>query len=280
MGENSKIEWTTNSWNPWLGCTHESPGCVNCYAENLSKRFGLKLWGPGAERRVTSRDNWKKPLKWAKRVEATGIREMVFGDSMCDIFDKEAPVDARRDYWRLIAKTRHALDWQIVTKRPKRIHTVMKEDGLKDDFFLTNRVWLIVSTEDQEWFDKRVPFMLDIPAAVHGISAEPLLGAIDTSRYIDSLDWVIAGFESQHGARVGDPNHARGLRDQCVAADVAFFFKQNGEYLEANEAKRLLGESLPKHKVEAHGMEFFKVGKGNSGSLLDGREWKQFPKVA
>jgi len=280
MSDFSKIEWTTNTFNPWWGCTRVSPGCANCYAERWSARFGRKLWGPGADRRITGKEYWKKPLKWAKRVEATGVREMVFGDSMCDIFDKEAPVEARRDYWKLVATTSQALDWQIVTKRPERIRLVMEEDNLENDFFFKNRVWLIVSTENQEWFNKRVPYILEIPALVRGISAEPLLGSIDTSRYINSLDWVIAGFESQYGARVCDPNHARTLRDQCVSADVAFFFKQNGEYLDATEARNLLGDDVPGRTVEAHNLVFIKVGTDKSGCLLDGEEWKQFPKVA
>lgn len=130
------------------------------------------------------------------------------------------------------------------------------------------------------WFDKRVPYVLEIPAVVHGISAEPLLGAIDGNRYVESLDWVITGFESQNGARVCDPNHSRILCDQSVAAGVAFFFKQHGEYLDATEAKLLLGQDVPGRTVEAHDLIFIKVGTDKSGCLLDGKEWKQFPKVA
>lgn len=317
MGEVTGISWTDHSWNPWEGCTKTSPGCLNCYAKNLNARWGKNNWGPGAERRVTSGSTWNEPIRWAKKAAAAGVREKVFGGSMCDIFDHEAPVMARRAFWQLIRSTSYSLDWQIVTKRANRIRMVMQEDRLEDDLFLKNRVWLITSTENQEWLDKRVPYLLDIPAAVHGISAEPLLGALDVSKYLkvpcsvcdgeqslpvpirggykpchncfdskngqgyaNSLDWVIAGFESQHGARVGNPDHARSLRDQCKKAGVAFFYKQNGEFLEESEAQKLLGENVPARKIEAHNLVFIKIGTKQSGCLLDGEEHKEFPRVA
>ena len=62
MGENSAIEWTDHTWNPWIGCTRVSQGCVHCYAEALAKRYGKAEWGPTAQRVRTSEANWRKPL--------------------------------------------------------------------------------------------------------------------------------------------------------------------------------------------------------------------------
>lgn len=271
MGEHTAISWTNHTFNPWIGCTKVSPGCANCYAEKQNERHKWTCgWGPGEERHITSASSWNAIAKWAKTARATGKREKVFCASLADIFDHEAPVFARRALWHLLTLTSDALDFQIVTKRPQRIEQVMKEDDLAHDFFLAHNVWLIASTENQEWFDKRVPYLLRVPAAVHGVSAEPLLGAIDGSKYLrktlcqvcngtasvpvegngdtpcpaclnsnngrgnaPSLNWVIVGGESQVGARPMPPDAARRVRDQCVEYGVAFFFfKQHGEFVE------------------------------------------------
>lgn len=272
MGIVTGIAWTNHTFNAWIGCAKVSPGCANCYADRQNDRYRWTSgWGPGQERHITSGSNWNEPIRWAKKARVAGLREMVFCASLADVFDHEAPVSARRSLWQLIRSTSDILDWQIVTKRPHRIELVMKEDGLESDFFLNNRAWLITSTENQEWFDKRVPPLLKVHAAVHGISAEPLLGAIDARKYLrpnlcpvckgfpsvpvsgehggykscpaclmskngqgytNALDWVIVGGETQIGARPMHPDWPRSLRDQCLEAGVPFFFKQWGEWAE------------------------------------------------
>ena len=102
-------------------------------------------------------------------------------------------------------------------------------------------VWLGVSVEDQQHADERISLLLDTPAAVRFISAEPLLGPIalwerwiDRHQFADAgtppgfIDWVICGGESGPKARPFDIAWARSLRDQCAAAGTAFFLKQVG----------------------------------------------------
>jgi protein gp37 len=257
MGANSKIKWTDHTFNPWIGCTKVSVGCRNCYAKTSDDRhlFGqISHWGPGAPRRRTSESNWREPIRWAKRAQAAGVREKVFCASQADVFDAEAPEGAQRDLFNLIHMTSDWLDWLLVTKRPERIHTVMEAAYLWPEWFLDHRCWLLTSTENQDAADKRVPSLLEIPAAVHGVSAEPLLGLIRFDRIgeeiegylnalaavvhcdgrgtksITGLDWVICGGESGHGARPMNPAWARSLRDQCKVTGTAFFFKQWGEF--------------------------------------------------
>jgi protein gp37 len=279
MGEITSISWTDHTWNPWIGCTKVSPGCTNCYADRQNKRYGwTRGWGNGQERHITAASNWNEPSRWAKKARAAGRREKVFCASLADVFDHEAPISARQSLWQIIKSTSDILDWQLVTKRPHRISPVMREDGLDPDYFLSNRVWLITSTENQEWFDKRVPEVLKIPAVVHGISAEPLLGAIDARKYLrpnpcpvcngfpsipvpneeggykpcptcllskngqgytNSLDWVIVGGESQSGARPMHPDWPRSLRGQCLEAGVPLFFKQWGEWIDVGRGTAL-----------------------------------------
>ena len=110
MGEHSKIEWTTHTFNPWVGCTKVSLACDHCYAETWAKRSGLVTWGPSRPRRRTSETYWSTPLKWNREAVATGTRPRVFCASLADVFDNEVPDDWRADLWALIRSTPE-LDW-------------------------------------------------------------------------------------------------------------------------------------------------------------------------
>jgi protein gp37 len=115
MAENSKIEWCDHTFNPWIGCQKVSPGCDHCYAEALmDKRYGRVQWGPHGERVRTSPDNWKMPLRWAKK--ANGDRPRVFCASLADWLDNKAPRSWRDDLAQLIYDTPN-LDWLMLTKR-------------------------------------------------------------------------------------------------------------------------------------------------------------------
>ena len=92
MGEGSAIEWTDHTFNPWIGCTKVSVGlqgaCVNCYAEKLAHRFGIRF-GPGEPRRYASERYWEQPILWNRKAEREGVRRKVFCISMGDLFDNE-----------------------------------------------------------------------------------------------------------------------------------------------------------------------------------------------
>ena len=114
MGENSQIEWTDHTFNPWMGCTKISPGCDHCYAEVLSRRFGHAKWGNHPRNR-TSQANWKKPIVWNGRAmefkQERGRRQRVFCASMADVFDNQVPADWRLDLFALnsrVSETRLA----------------------------------------------------------------------------------------------------------------------------------------------------------------------------
>lgn len=143
--------------------------------------------------------------------------------------------------------------------------------------------WAGVSVENQATADARIPLLLQTPASVRFVSAEPLLDITDIRAYLaravpfdpyhgNRIDWVIVGGESGPGARPMHPTWARSLRDQCVVAGVPYFFKQHGEYRERTEQdpKRLMDPWV--------GDRFMtKVGKKAAGRVLDGRTWNEFP---
>lgn len=218
MGENSAIEWTDHTFNPWQGCMKVSPACDHCYAEVRDLRFHRGVhWGPTAPRQRTK--NWSAPRKWNRDARTSGTRARVFCASLADVFDNQAPPEWRTDLWALIADTQR-LDWMLLTKRPQNIRKMLPAtwgNGWPN-------VWLGCTTENQEEANRRIPLLRSIPARVRFLSCEPLLEP--TAPDLDGIDWVICGGESGRGARYMEPDWARALRDQCAEAGVAFFMKQ------------------------------------------------------
>ena len=219
MAENSKIEWTDHTFNPWIGCQKVSPGCDHCYAEtqNAFRKWNGGTWGPHAPRKRTSDANWRKPKQWAKA--ANGHRPRVFCASLADVFDNKAPAGARGDLFDLIRDTPQ-LDWLLLTKRPENVAKMLPTDWGHGWL----NVWLGTTCEDQHHFDRRWPILSGVPAAVHFISYEPALGPLTIGDARPS--WIICGGESGSGARYMEPAWACSLRDECAAVGVAYFFKQ------------------------------------------------------
>lgn len=223
----SKIEWTTHTFNPWIGCTKVSPGCVHCYAETLmDTRYGRAKWGRGNPRSRTSANNWKEPLGWDKSAAKLGERQRVFCASLADVFDGEVANEWRDDLWALIKATPN-LDWLLLTKRPEVMLSETRRLGVPEN------VWLGVSVEDQVRAQERIPLLIETDAAVKFLSVEPLLGALDLSYWLTApllpnLQWVIVGGESGAGSRPMEEEWVQGILAECEAAGVAFLFKQWG----------------------------------------------------
>lgn len=228
MGENSKIEWTDHTFNPWIGCQKVSPGCDHCYAEAMAKRYGWVEWGPHGARKRTSEANWRKPLQWAKAARDTGKRPRVFCASLADVFDNQVPREWREDLWDLIVWTQE-LDWLLLTKRPENIQKMLPQGSPWPN------VWIGVTCEDRSYYERRWAILRDIPAAVRFISYEPAVGPLSVVPFPHSLigapaplfpSWIICGGESGPAARAMDPTWARELRDECQRWDIPFFMKQ------------------------------------------------------
>jgi protein gp37 len=277
MADKSSIEWTDATWNPVTGCTKVSPGCDHCYAERIVERFK----GKGAFENVTlNEERLDAPLRWRKP-------RRVFVNSMSDLFHDSVPDEYIATVFAVMAFARQHT-FQVLTKRHGRMRSLLNRQSFRRDvqrvalrregdrapwlvkpWWPLRNVWLGVSVEDQKHANLRIPALLDTPAAVRWISAEPLLGPIDLhakdsrtfgpqwlpvtaygvntpdhragdgspigdlykDMYGPNLDWVVIGGESGPGARPMHPDWARSLRDQCSAAGVPYFFKQTGSLL-------------------------------------------------
>lgn len=252
MSDNTKIQWADATWNPITGCTKISAGCKNCYAAELHDRRhraylqGAKLPAqyakPFSEIQLHD-DRLGMPLHWKKP-------RRVFVNSTSDLFHEDVPDGFIFGAFMRMAKAQQHT-FIILTKRADRMQRWITERWMTDldgkyhpDLVLDN-VWLLVSVENQDAADLRIPYLLQTPAAVRGVSCEPLLGAVDLKLYdsvfvsgeqqykADCLRWVIVGGESGPNARPMHPDWARSLRDQCAGSGVSFFFKQWGEWYPA-----------------------------------------------
>lgn len=295
MGEGSHIEWTDHTFNPWIGCTKVSPACDHCYAEAWSKRYGRAEWGNHPRQRTK---NWSGPRKWERNAEAFmakhGRRQRVFSASLADVFDNQVPSEWRADLFRLIRET-PSLDWLLLTKRPQNIAKMLPEDWGEEGY---RNVWLGMTGENQTELERRAAAFLDVPAAVHFLSAEPLLGPLDLTRIVTrapdgqtgtvngltgsrswhggavvahnifpAFDWIIVGGED--GPRPVHPDWVRTIRDQCAAAGVAFLFKQWGAWAPGAANTGRPGDSL-----------MARVGKKAAGRTLDGKVYDGYPVAA
>jgi protein gp37 len=233
----SKIEWTDSTWNPLTGCSKISPGCKHCYAERMSLR--LKAMGhqkySNAFKLTVHEDELTKPLQWKKP-------QIIFVNSMSDLFHEGVSFEFIQ---RVFSVMREA-SWhtfQILTKRSKRLSEVAS----KIDW--PANVWMGVSVENQD-YDFRIDHLRQTQAIVKFLSLEPLLGPI-LNLNLTGIDWVIVGGESGPGARPLSEQWVIDIRDQCVRANVPFFFKQWGG-----------------------------VNKKQSGRTLQGRTWDELPNIA
>jgi protein gp37 len=234
----SKIEWTEKTWNPVTGCNKVSQGCKNCYAEVMHRRLmhivPEKYSKPFLQGIEVHESELNFPLTLKKPT-------IIFVNSMSDLFHKDVPFEFIQKVFTIMWRCPHHI-FQIVTKRPEIaieffswLHAPWQTSF---DHFLPN-VWIGVSCEDQDTADKRVPYLLKIPAAIRFLSCEPLLGPIELEKrgwltgigYKSKIDWVIVGGESGRKARPMHPNWLRSLFNQCRMNSVAFFFKQWGNWL-------------------------------------------------
>jgi protein gp37 len=219
--ENSKIEWCDHTFNPWMGCQHVSPGCDHCYAEReRDHRFHQVKWGPHGARKRTTEGTWMGPPRWNREAEKTGKRFRVFCASLADWLDNKVPRSWRDDLAQVIHDTPN-LDWLMLTKRIENFDKLAPWHR-RD---VPRHVWIGVTCENQEWFDRRYKHLDDINA-IRFISYEPAIGPLKIGAACP--DWVICGGESGKGARRMKPAWARALRDECADLDIAFFMKQIG----------------------------------------------------
>jgi protein gp37 len=225
------IEWTDKTWNPTTGCSKVSPGCKHCYALEMTKRFPNHFTN-GFEFTMHP-ERLRQPLSWRKP-------SRIFVDSMSDLFHESMPLSYLSQVFEvMVACPQH--NFQVLTKRAERLAEVAHLLPWPDN------VWIGVSVETQQYVH-RVDLLRAVPASVRFLSCEPLLGPLQLD--LEGIHWVITGGESGRGHRPVDPDWVRSIRDQCLAADVAFFHKQWSGVRPKAKGRELDGvewNQLPRH---------------------------------
>lgn len=316
MSDKTEIEWTDATWNPVTGCSKVSAGCKHCYAERdwarLSANHATRYFGRKFTDVQCHDDVLGLPLRWTKP-------RRIFVNSMSDLFHADVPDEFIDRVFAVMALARRHT-FQVLTKRPERMHAYLTAHRRVDQINgaiwsqLGSRVgskiehggewrcalplpnvWLGVSVEDQSAADERIPLLLQTPAAVRWISAEPLLGPVSLrwlaafpesaphtaqhpsgrTNHLDGLrrlDWVVVGGESGPKARPMHLDWARSLRDQCAAEGVPFLFKQWGEWW----PNCVIKEDGSRDETT---LWMDRIGKKAAGSLLDGVQHDGYPET-
>ncbi|NUU96718.1 DUF5131 family protein [Marinitoga sp. 1138] len=235
MAFKSKIEWTESSWNPVTGCTKESLGCQNCYAERLAKRLknmGLKKYENGFKVTIHPK-SLNEPLNWKKP-------QIIFVVSMGDLFHKDVPDDFIEKVFEVMNNA-YWHTFQVLTKRSERLLEISKKVKWTDN------IWAGVTVEHEKYL-YRLDHLKKIPAKIKFVSMEPLLSDMPYIDF-DGIDWVVVGGESGPGARPIEPNWVRNIRNMCLEQDIHFFFKQWGGFNKKKNGRILDGrtwDDMPK----------------------------------
>lgn len=269
--QRTKIEWTDYTSNPLVAygpdgrrgwaCEKISPGCAHCYAERINRRLGtgLPYTRDAARGQVTLKLNARE-LDRLLTADALAGRRVFVGD-MTDLF-LDTVSDDELDTLFAVFALRQDVTWQVLTKRPERARRYvtwqegpitrrkrvaraaaqMTEDGWCDERGIAwplPNVWLIASCENQAALEARAPELLATPAAVRGLSLEPLLGPVhliprcppewQPVLRADRIGWVVIGGESGPAARPCHVEWIQDVVDQCRATGVACFVKQLGQ---------------------------------------------------
>jgi protein gp37 len=333
MGNKTEIQWTDATWNPIRGCTRVSDGCRNCYAERVAMRFSGKGQPyEGLVQITNGHPQWTGKVQFVEKHLADPLKwkepRRIFVNSMSDLFH-EGVTDAQLDAILAVMAQADQHTFQILTKRPERmlayfrqlqaaadehapktmtgsylasdvlnirnLHRFPHSANAFERKWPLGNVWLGVSCENQKAADERIQILLQTPAAVRWVSAEPLLGPIlldngetswlscsrrddytepvrgeesccesfhDGGKHFRGIDWVVAGGESGPGARPMHPEWARSLRDQCQAAGVAFFFKQWGAWNWQCDERAARAEAFRLTREGRNGSDLANAGDG------------------
>jgi protein gp37 len=305
--DRTKISWADSTWSVVVGCDKVSAGCANCYAVREAQRMqanpnekistvysglvhvqpnGLLNWTGTIK---TLPERLGQPGKWREHRD-------IFVCSQSDLFHEDVPDEFIGQVFGVMRQHRHHT-YYVLTKRPERLLQLLRQppeglQGLNSVNF--PHVIVGVSAENQVAAEKRLPILVQVPldSSQLFVSAEPLIGPLDLSSWIRRIGYVIVGGESGKQARPMHPSWALTLRDQCIKAELAFHFKQWGEWTSENpsvlpvmvteqgtklyRAGRNLA-SVTYKTCTLEGTTLFRVGRRISGRVLAGQYWNARP---
>lgn len=308
----SGVSWTDYSWGIVDGCTKVSEACAHCYAEPMITRFQ-------PDRKFTQirthPERLEAPLNTKKpgRVFVAPLGDLFHPDVPHEFIYKviKMMLYTQHHTFQILTKRPERMyefvKWYIMQTTEQLPDNIWLGVTAENQQRADERIPLLLQIPAAVRFVSVEPMLgpVDLhkymwPVCWHwdakyktpqeaiaaGAFAEKHRQGL-ISAHAEFIDWVICGGESGSNARPMHPDWARSLRDQCIAAGVPFFFKQWGEWF-PNDSRYT--DSIPPNKdfyqyfdkkhIEFEDTFMCRVGAKNSGSILDGKEWKQMPEVA
>lgn len=203
-------------WSPWRGCKKCSEGCLHCYIHKGDARRNVKTSD------IVKTNDFYKPIEKLKNGKYKMKQGIVYTCFSTDYLIEEAD-EWRKECWSMI-KTRQDCTFLFLTKRIERfMHCIPNDWGNGYD-----NVVVCCTIEDQKNADKKLSVFHSLPIKHKCITAQPLLERIDIEKYLDDIELVVVGGESDHNARPLDYDWVLDIREQCIRKKVSFEFRQCG----------------------------------------------------
>lgn len=210
------------NWEPWTGCYKISDGCENCY-----------FYGPNRKRYGQNEIQKTDKFDWPVRVNAKGEYNIKGNKILAtcfatDFFLPEAD-QWRKEVWAMI-RQRRDIEFLILTKRIDRFPVSLPDDWGEG----YDNVNIGCTVENQRLADERLPLFLSFPIKRRFIACAPLLEEIDLTEYLHGVEHVTVGGETGREVRECDYDWVLSIREQCVKANVTFWFKATGSLFRHN----------------------------------------------
>ena len=209
-------------WNPWRGCKKYSEGCLHCYIHKGDAKRGVNT------NDIVKTKDFYKPIEKLKNGNYKMKAGMVYLCFSTDFLIEEADL-WRKECWDMI-KQRQDCTFLFLTKRIERFAECVPEDW-GDGY---ENVVVCCTVENQRNADKRLALFKTFPIKHKCITAQPLLERIHIEPYLDCIELVVVGGESDYMARPFDYDWALDIREQCIRKNVSFEFRQCGTYFIKN----------------------------------------------
>lgn len=206
-------------WNPWRGCHKYSEGCKFCYIHKGDAKRGVDTG------QVVKTEKFYAPVERNKKGEyKMKPGQLVFLCFTTDFLVEDAD-EWRGECWQMI-KERADLQFLFLTKRIERFMDCIPDDWGEG----YENVTVSCTVENQQMADYRLAIFKELPIRHKNIVCQPLLEEINIAPYLEQIELVVVGGESDKNARPLDYEWVLRIREQCVSKNVHFNFRQCGTH--------------------------------------------------
>ncbi len=222
-------------WNPWRGCKKCSEGCLHCYIHKGDLKRNINT------NEIIKTKDFYKPIEKLKNENYKMKSGLVYLGFSTDFLIKEAD-PWRKECFKMI-KERSDCTFLFLTKRIDRFLDIIPDDW-KDGY---DNVVVCCTIENQKNADYKLNIFKDLPIKHKCITAQPLLEEINIEQYLDNIELVVVGGESDVNARPINYDWVLKIREQCVKKDVNFEFRQCGtNFIKDNKLYKMQTKDLTK----------------------------------